>query len=214
MEDKNTSTTRSNSKITSSTSSINERYSGKSTQAALTSSQPPTPKSFSKSPAIDQAIAGFMAGAISTTILHPLDLLKVRLQVMEANSLTQTQTLSRLVPQVYKKEGLWKGLYRGLSANFAGSTLSWGLYFFYYSSIKEQMASQHSTPSTYSSNEPKQLSALQHLSASAVAGLLTSLVANPLFVVKTRMFTQSPSDPDRYMGLFGKSPILVHSFLT
>jgi solute carrier family 25 folate transporter 32 len=37
-------------------------------------------KSVSGSPAIDQAIAGLTAGTVSTFILHPMDLIKTRLQ--------------------------------------------------------------------------------------------------------------------------------------
>lgn len=169
----------------------------------------PTQKAWSASVAIDNAIAGFLAGAISTIVLHPLDLLKVRLQVIEENSKSQPKTLSKLIPQVYRKEGLWKGLYRGLTPNFAGSTLSWGLYFFYYSSIKEKMAN-----SSAKEHGVKQLSALEHLSASAAAGLLTCLVANPLFVIKTRMFTQKIDDPSKYNGLLGMNVVNMILILT
>lgn len=144
-------------------------------------------------PSTDQAISGFLAGAISTIILHPLDLLKVRLQVQELRN-SPSSPISKLIPQIYRAEGgLRRGLYRGLSPNFAGSSISWGLYFFYYSSIKEKMA-EYNTSDT--------LSPAQHLSASALAGAATCLVANPLFVVKTRMFTQSHNDPARYKGVF------------
>ncbi|KAJ3306816.1 hypothetical protein HDV03_003853 [Kappamyces sp. JEL0829] len=138
-----------------------------------------------------QSFCGFCAGAISTVILHPLDLVKVRLQVMEEN---QRVLLRKQLPGIIKTEG-YRGLYRGIGPNFAGATVSWGLYFFYYSAIKEFMAD---------ANDPtqKNLSPMQHLSASAIAGMLTALVANPLFVIKTRMFTQKLDDPSRYRGLF------------
>jgi solute carrier family 25 folate transporter 32 len=38
------------------------------------------PKSFTFSKSLDNGIAGFLAGAVSTAILHPLDLVKTRFQ--------------------------------------------------------------------------------------------------------------------------------------
>lgn len=38
------------------------------------------PKTFTGSTAGDQALAGFSAGAVSTVLLHPLDLVKTRFQ--------------------------------------------------------------------------------------------------------------------------------------
>lgn len=45
------------------------------------------------------------------------------------------------------------------------------------------------------------LSAVQHLTASAEAGALTAMMANPLWVVKTRMCTTTYNTPDAYNGL-------------
>jgi hypothetical protein len=37
-------------------------------------------RSFTSSPGLDQALAGFGAGFVATATLHPLDLIKTRLQ--------------------------------------------------------------------------------------------------------------------------------------
>lgn len=170
-------------------------------------------KSWSKSKATDQAIAGFMAGALSTIVLHPLDLVKVRLQGLPSFShllnsslkivqehLTPKagrQSLWSLLSSIFKSRGV-AGLYRGLSPNFLGSTVSWGMYFYFYSSIKQEMEGRNNGKN----NDSKNLSPVEHLTASAFAGLTTCLFANPLFVIKTRMFTQKWDDPQRYRGLY------------
>lgn len=57
-------------------------------------------------------------------------------------------------------EGVWRGLYRGVTPNMAGATISWGFYFGWYSLIKKYMTK----------DEQGKLSAVQHLTASAEAG--------------------------------------------
>jgi solute carrier family 25 folate transporter 32 len=141
---------------------------------------------FTGSKATDQAVAGFTAGFVSTVSLHPLDLVKTRLQVNE----TSFRALFPLLGTIRRQEGM-RGFYRGMSPNLLGATASWGIYFFWYSHIKDAM--NHSN---------EKLQAVEHLSASALAGLLTSLVTNPVWVVKTRMFTQPVDDPQRYKNVF------------
>lgn len=92
---------------------------------------------------------------------------------------------------IVKDEGVWRGLYRGVTPNMAGATISWGFYFGWYSLIKKYMKK----------DDQGKLSAVQHLTASAEAGALTALMANPLWVVKTRMCTTTHNTPDAYNGL-------------
>lgn len=116
---------------------------------------------------------------------------------------------------IVKVDG-WKGLYRGLSPNVAGNSASWGLYFLWYTMIKERMSASDSNqdPTT---GEPKKLSAGQHLLAASESGAITALMTNPIWVVKTRMFTtprslasaststvggQARAPPEVYRGLW------------
>lgn len=137
--------------------------------------------SFTGSKPLDQAIAGFTAGTVSTLTLHPFDVVKTRLQVS-----AQKTTISEVLKSL-SKQGI-RGFYRGIGPNLGGSSLSWALYFFWYSNIKDYLKAK------------RDLDWLDYLGASAAAGMLTSLVANPIFVVKTRMLVQSQSN---YSGLFG-----------
>lgn len=91
---------------------------------------------------------------------------------------------------IVKTDG-WKGLYRGLSPNVAGNSASWGLYFLWYTMIKERMSANASSDDP--SAAPKKLSAGQHLLAASESGAITALMTNPIWVVKTRMFTTPQS---------------------
>ncbi|KAI8325023.1 mitochondrial FAD carrier protein [Martensiomyces pterosporus] len=154
--------------------------------------------SFFGSPSLDHALAGIGGAIVSTTALHPLDLVKIRLQVDAASQ--GDAIIGRAVRaarHVLSTDGVF-GLYRGLGANLAGNCASWGLYFAWYTWIKDQMAGERSFESASGTST---LSPVQHLVAGATAGALTQCMANPLWVVKTRMCTTSRGDPAAYRGL-------------
>ncbi|KAJ1334772.1 hypothetical protein BSLG_007927 [Batrachochytrium salamandrivorans] len=150
-----------------------------------------------RSASTDQAIAGFTAGAISSAVLHPLDLVKTRFQVNE--KFKARLSLIDSLKSISKQSGT-RALYRGLSANMAGATaVASGLLFksndiaaCRYSNIKDWMRA--SSPDRKTSK----LAPSQHLMASASAGMLTCLLANPLWLIKTRMCTQKATDPGAY----------------
>jgi len=78
-------------------------------------------------------VAGLSGGVISTMVLHPLDLIKIRFQVNDGTGLIKhRQTYNGVVDafrSILKSNGI-KGLYQGVSPNLAGAGSSWGLYFF------------------------------------------------------------------------------------
>lgn len=158
------------------------------------------PKSYTGSIATDQALAGFTGGAVSTIFLHPLDLIKTRFQVNASQAAPRLGGTLRSFQQIYRSEGFRHGLYRGLTPNFAGATVSWGLYFYLYAGIKASMPVDPSTG---------RLGPTQHMAASMIGGALTAVVTNPLWVIKTRMCTTKSSTPGSYQSLVGGLVSLV-----
>lgn len=143
----------------------------------------------------DVLLAGLTGGAVSTLILHPLDVIKIQLQVSENHSYKERvvyRNMRDVIPTVYRKRGLL-GFYQGVSPNLAGAACSWGLYFFIYHGLKT---------STLQTSHKTSLSIAEHLSYAAIAGFLTLSITNPIWVVKTRMVLQAPSGEKVYRGLW------------
>jgi len=137
--------------------------------------------------------------------MHPLDLLKVKLQVSSKPLASRVSYQHPSFPplgsaaltsikEILGKDG-FLGLYRGLTPNMVGNAASWGFYFMWYSMIKDRM-------STDSHGRNVKLSASQHLLASASSGFVTAMMTNPLWVVKTRMFTSRAEDSGAYRNLW------------
>ncbi|KAJ3349694.1 hypothetical protein GGF32_005318 [Allomyces javanicus] len=164
----------------------------------------PRPSYFGRGQAADQAAAGFLAGAMSTALLHPLDLVKTRFQADTSSKRPRITLLAsaRALASIARGHGV-RGLYQGLAPNFAGATASWGLYFFFYARIKEHMLLQKRGYVGVGdvAESGGKLARGEHLVAAAEAGALTCLATNPIWLVKTRMCLQSPTAP-QYKGLF------------
>ncbi|XP_060516409.1 mitochondrial folate transporter/carrier [Cylas formicarius] len=126
-------------------------------------------------------LAGVSGGAISTLLLHPLDLMKIRFAVSDGRSaVPQYSSLSSAFYTVVQQEGV-KGLYKGVAPNVWGSGSAWGFYFLFYNSIKNYIQAGDSR---------YPLGPTLHMLAAAEAGVLTLLVTNPIWVVKTRLCLQ------------------------
>lgn len=121
-------------------------------------------------------IAGIAGGVLTSLILHPIDLIKVRLQVQDGK---QYRGIVQAVTKTWRNEGL-TGFYRGVGPACWGSGASWGLYFHFYEAAKRRMAR----------SDGAGLSTWQHIYAAWEGGTLTCLLTNPLWLIKTRMQLQ------------------------
>jgi len=117
-------------------------------------------KGFTGSPVADQLLAGVCAGGISTSLLHPLDLIKTQFQVNTLNTTPATGLYTLQHLRNIRKLFGWKGLYQGFSANMAGSTASWGIYFLWYHLMKRIV----------SENETRDIKPSGYFVASGISG--------------------------------------------
>ncbi|KAG5535982.1 hypothetical protein RHGRI_023690 [Rhododendron griersonianum] len=110
------------------------------------------------------AVAGSVAGLATVAFSHPLDVVRTRFQVSDGrtSSLALYKNTPHALWTIARTEGL-RGLYAGFYPAVLGSTISWGLYFFFYSKAKER----------YSKGR-EELTPGLHLASAAEAGALVT----------------------------------------
>jgi len=150
----------------------------------------------------EHLVAGISGGVVSTLVLHPLDLLKIRFAVNDGGLLDKKQqrpqyaSLRQAFSSICQQEG-FRGLYKGVAPNVTGAGTACGLYFLFYSKLKSDMQG---------GNPKLQLSPGSHMLAASQAGILTLAMTNPIWVVKTRLCLQYDTghkmDPSKsYKGM-------------
>ena len=83
----------------------------------------------------------------------------------------------KLLRHIVDTEG-WQRLYRGLGSALGGAGLSWALYFAWNDWFKRRMRTAKQT---------LKLTAMEEMLCAAAAGILTTLVVNPIWVINTRL---------------------------
>lgn len=86
-------------------------------------------------------------------------------------------------------------LYRGLGVNLIGNSAGWALYFMWYRQAKDFVRTYRG----YDQSQP--LTSVDYLVASSASGVLSALITNPIWVVKTRMLSTSATEAGAYPGL-------------
>ncbi|KAK7834960.1 folate transporter 1 [Quercus suber] len=165
----------------------------------MSQSQPqpqPQPQSKSKSEQWqwENATAGAAAGFATVAAMHPLDVVRTRFQVNDGrlSTLPSYKNTAHAIFTIARLEGL-RGLYAGFNPAVIGSTVSWGLYFFFYDRAKQR----------HSKNKEGKLNPGLHLASAAEAGALVCLCTNPIWLVKTRLQLQTPLHQTQpYSGLY------------
>ncbi|KAF6002191.1 hypothetical protein F1559_002202 [Cyanidiococcus yangmingshanensis] len=133
------------------------------------------------------AVAGVSGGCLSTLVLHPFDLIKTRLQATDLrheSGYYSYRSIANAVATIIREEGLRNGLYRGALPAVVGSSLSWGIYFACYQRAKTLIAQLgHDVSKDYLSES----GSANHLLSGTLAGIITVLLTNPIWLLKTRI---------------------------
>jgi len=117
--------------------------------------------------------AGLFSALFATSLTHPIDVVKIHLQIQRNSS----WTTFKAAQSIYTLSGL-KGFYRGWAPNFIGNASAWGSYFFLYAIVKDKWKTQRNV---------QRLAFYDHLICASATGAVVSTLTNPIWVLKTRM---------------------------
>lgn len=151
-----------------------------------------------------EVVAGLTTGSITTIVTHPLDLVKIRLQLLATNSdkLGYGYVISSLKQDAKGNiRQIIKEIYRGLGINWLGNATAWALYFGLYRASKDLIYELQAPGYDRDNDDLKRdadLSSWMYLSAGAISGTITSIATNPIWVIKTRMMSTSGREANSY----------------
>ncbi|KAG2236666.1 hypothetical protein INT48_000663 [Thamnidium elegans] len=134
---------------------------------------------------LKHSIAGAGAGIISSVVTCPLDVVKTRLQNQgrqEVGTIEYRGTVGTL-KRIRLEEG-FRGLYRGLGPTVVGYLPTWAIYFTVY---------DYCNPGN---------DWMLHIASAMTAGMASTSLTNPVWVIKTRFMSQSKRSLHRYNNIF------------
>ncbi|RDA83319.1 hypothetical protein CP532_6547 [Ophiocordyceps camponoti-leonardi (nom. inval.)] len=134
----------------------------------------PTTSDAGPSPATVESTAGLCAGTVATLVVHPLDIVKTRMQIHRGKRPTTMAVLRSLT----RTPRPLASLYRGLTPNLVGNAAGWATFFSAKARGERLLAGPEGSPS-----------AAETFVASAGAGMATAALTNPVWVLKTRMLS-------------------------
>ncbi|KAF2077411.1 hypothetical protein CYY_001260 [Polysphondylium violaceum] len=140
-----------------------------------------------------EMLAGTMAGVSTCILFYPLELIEAKIQVASSTTALNkggSGVIKRspigpfsIAKSIFKTSGI-KGFYQGLTPTALGNSVNWGVYFSVYRYTNHWW--NHSSGGTSSANQPAWVG---HSFSAITAGLITTAIVNPFWVLKIRLAT-------------------------
>ncbi|KAJ2700970.1 hypothetical protein FB645_004821 [Coemansia sp. IMI 203386] len=127
---------------------------------------------------VAHALSGAGGGIISMAATYPLITVGTRLQVQRNSSDSSAYTGNMdALRKIFANEGI-AGLFSGLESAIFGAAVTNGVYYYFFEAVKAtfERASQR-----------KSMSTIESMVSGAVAGAMTCIITNPIWVVNTRL---------------------------
>lgn len=161
---------------------------------------------FGLHPTVVSAISGAGAGALTTTVCSPLDVVKTRMQVQDTILKPHQRAPSGIVPalaSILREEGP-RGWFRGYQSAMLTVPFFWAVYFPCYAAAKRVLL-----PRCKEQHKP-----LVHMVSAVCGGFVTDVATNPLWVTRTRLVSQHlhvkyRGEKAQYTGTFQTMRLVV-----
>ncbi|RYO99279.1 hypothetical protein DL764_006849 [Monosporascus ibericus] len=151
------------------------------------------------SPVLVETIAGLSAGTVATLLVHPLDIVKTRMQIHRSHGASPTGlTTVSVIRELMQTPHPVAALYRGLTPNILGSASSWASFFFFKARVERVVLGLK----TSTGNVNASLTPRDYFISSGVAGLFTQALTNPIWVLKTRMLSSDRGAVGAYPSMW------------
>ncbi|KAJ1726770.1 hypothetical protein LPJ61_004973 [Coemansia biformis] len=127
---------------------------------------------------VAHALAGAGGGIISMAVTYPLITVGTRLQVQRnSNDAAAYSGNMDALRKILEQEGV-AGLFSGLESALFGAAVTNGVYYYFFEAVKAlfEKASKRSSMNT-----------VESMVSGAVAGAMTCIITNPIWVVNTRL---------------------------
>ncbi|KAI9783473.1 MAG: hypothetical protein M1816_001355 [Peltula sp. TS41687] len=132
-------------------------------------------------PVLAAFLAGGVAGAVSRTVVSPLERLKILFQIQSAGREEYKMSVGKGLMKMWREEG-WRGFMRGNGTNciriIPYSAVQFGSYNFY---------------KKFAETAPGEMSPFRRLLCGGAAGITSVACTYPLDIVRTRLSIQSAS---------------------
>ncbi|KAI9678079.1 MAG: hypothetical protein M1817_006023 [Caeruleum heppii] len=147
------------------------------------------------------SLSGAVGGIASGIVTCPLDVIKTKLQAQggfesykpgEVGSHPAYRGLVGTAESIWREEGV-RGMYRGLFPIILGYFPTWAVYFTVYDVSKDFWYKRLGEDAS----RPQRRKLLAQVMASISAGACSTLVTNPIWVIKTRLMSQVGSHSSR-----------------
>lgn len=173
----------------------------------MSTSDAPTPKK--KPSSLQHTLASQCGSAVSTILLYPIDVVRVRFMSQDGTQVRQHsgqtyQTVSRTFRTMYRDEG-FRVFCNGCHVAVLGAVCAWGVYMYSYrqlcaayASLKERKALSASEGAAAPAGgtpfySEKLDTFLQRFGLSTLASCTSAVVCNPIWLLKTRMQIEDAS---------------------
>ncbi|KAI1812673.1 mitochondrial folate carrier protein [Poronia punctata] len=160
------------------------------------------------SPALVETIGGLAGGSVATLTVHPLDIVKTRMQIHRSNAATsQNLTTMSVIRGLTRTPDPLASLYRGLTPNLLGNASSWASFFFFKSRIESAILRLKGRRA----GDRAALSPRDYFVASGLAGMCTQVLTNPVWVLKTRMLSSDRGAVGAYPSMWAGAAHLLRT---